>query len=275
MHQFPDDFKWGTATAAYQIEGAVREDGRGESIWDRFSHTPGKISDGTNGDIACDHYHLWPEDIKLMTELGVNAYRFSIAWPRILPNGKGAVNQSGLDFYSRLVDGLLEAGIEPAATLFHWDLPQALEEAGGWVNRDTAEYFEEYAGTVFRALSDRVRMWITHNEPWVVSIVGYGTAEHAPGLNDFGAAIKASHVLNLAHARAVRLFRNDFSDGGKIGITLNLAPFEPETVEDRDVAAIADGWRNRWFLDPPLRGRYPEDMTEFYSDRGWEVGIRD
>ncbi len=275
MQNFPDDFKWGAATAAYQIEGGVREDGRGESIWDRFTHTPGVVSDGSNGDVACDHYHLWQQDVGLMQTLGLNAHRFSIAWPRIFPDGRGTVNRRGLDFYSRLVDGLLTAGIEPAVTLYHWDLPQALEDRGGWVNRDTADYFTDYVNAVFTALSDRVGMWITLNEPWVVSMLGYGTGDHAPGLTDFGKAIRVSHVLNLAHAKAVRLFQSDFTETGRIGITLNLSPADPETDEDRDAALVADGFMNRWFLDPPLRGSYPTDMTELYAGLGWDPGIQD
>lgn len=275
MQNFPAGFKWGTATAAYQIEGAVQEDGRGESIWDRFTHTPGAVSDGSNGDVACDHYHQWEQDVGLMTALGLNAYRFSIAWPRVYPEGRGAVNKRGLDFYSRLVDKLLAAGIEPAATLYHWDLPQALQDRGGWVNRDTADYFTDYAHAVFGALSDRVGMWITLNEPWVISMLGYGTGEHAPGLRDFSKAIRVSHVLNLAHAKVVRLFRSDFAQGGKIGIALNLSPADPETDEDRDATAVADGYMNRWFLDPPLKGSYPADMTELYTGLGWDSTIHD
>src|SRR6476469_10010413 len=183
--QFPPAFVWGTATSSYQIEGAVHEDGRGESIWDRFSHTPGKIEDRSTGDVACDHYHLWRDDIALMKDLGLHAYRFSIAWPRIIPTGRGQVNQAGIDFYSRLVDGLLEAGIAPFATLYHWDLPQTLQDAGGWPARSTAEAFVEYADVISRALGDRVKKWITHNEPWCASILSYMIGEHAPGLHDF------------------------------------------------------------------------------------------
>lgn len=275
MQNFPAGFKWGTATAAYQIEGGALEDGCGESIWDRFTHTPGAVSDGTNGDVACDHYHLWKQDVQLMTALGLNAYRFSIAWPRVYPEGRGAVNRRGLDFYSRLVDELLTAGIEPAVTLYHWDLPQALQDKGGWVNRDTADYFTDYANAVFGVLSDRVTMWITLNEPWVISVLGHGTGEHAPGIRDYSKAIRVSHVLNLAHAKAVNLFRSDFARAGRIGLTLNLAPADPETDEDRDAAFVADGYMNRWFLDPPLRGSYPAEMTELYASHGWAPGIQD
>lgn len=272
---FPDGFRWGTATAAYQIEGAVTEDGRGESIWDRFSHTPGRIVDGTTGDVACDHYHRWQEDVRIMSELGLNAYRFSVAWARIIPEGKGRVNPAGIDFYSRLVDGLLEAGIEPALTLYHWDLPQALQETGGWQNRDTADYYTEYAYRVLDALGDRVNFWITFNEPWVFSFNGHGSGIHAPGIADMAAAIRVSHVANLAHAKTVNLFRSDFADSGRIGITLSLSPEMPETDEDHDAARVADGHANRWFLDPPLRGCYPEDMLDLYCDLGWRPGIED
>src|SRR3712207_3718859 len=182
--RFPDGFVWGTATASYQIEGAVQEDGRGESIWDRFSHTPGKTRNGDTGDVACDHYHRWREDVALMREIGLDAYRFSIAWPRVIPAGRSQVNQAGLDFYDRLVDGLLEAGIQPFATLYHWDLPQALQEEGGWANRDTAQDFADYAEVVARRLGDRVRSWITLNEPWVAAFIGNLEGRHAPGLRD-------------------------------------------------------------------------------------------
>jgi beta-glucosidase len=277
VQTFPADFRWGTATAAYQIEGAVTEDGRGESIWDRFTHTPGNIADGSTGDVACDHYHLWGRDIEIMKQLGLNAYRFSIAWPRVVPSGKGRINQLGLDFYSRVVDGLLASRIEPAVTLYHWDLPQALEDNGGWTNRDTADYFAEYAYTVLNALSDRVSMWTTLNEPWVAANQGYGSGEHAPGRHDEQAALAASHVLHLAHAKVVNLFRSDFADAGRIGISLNLVPMFPETEADSDVARVADGFMNRWFLDPVMRGEYPADMVELYSEAGrsLDIGERD
>src|SRR5215211_348426 len=204
---FPADFIWGAATAAYQIEGAVHEDGRGESIWDRFSHTPGKVTNGDTGDVACDHYHRWPEDIALMRELGLDAYRFSIAWPRILPTGRGAVNAAGLDFYDRLVDGLLAAGIAPYATLYHWDLPQALQDAGGWTNRATATAFAEYADVVARRLGDRVASWATHNEPLCTTIIGHLIGEHAPGLRDLGAAYQATHHVLLSHGLGAQALR--------------------------------------------------------------------
>jgi beta-glucosidase len=267
--EFPPGFLWGTATASYQIEGAVHEDGRGESIWDRFSHTPGKIQDGSTGDVACDHYHRWREDIGLMKELGLQAYRFSIAWPRILPNGRGAINQAGLDFYSRLVDALLAAGITPFATLYHWDLPQTLQDAGGWPDRATAEAFVEYADVTSRALGDRVKHWITHNEPWCVSILSHQIGEHAPGWHDWPAALAAAHHVLLSHGWAVPVLRQN-SPGAEVGITLNFTPATPASSSPEDVAATRwfDGFFNRWFADPLYRGAYPEDMVAAYTAEG-------
>ena len=204
---FPPGFIWGAATASYQIEGGVAEDGRGPSIWDTFSHTPGKVLNGDTGDVACDHYHRWREDVELMASLNLRAYRFSIAWPRILPQGTGAVNQAGLDFYSRLVDALLERGIEPLVTLYHWDLPQALQDRGGWPNRAIVDAFVHYADVVTRALSDRVTYWATHNEPFVFTFVGYMEGRHAPGLRDWRLATQAAHHALLAHGRAVPVIR--------------------------------------------------------------------
>lgn len=264
---FPDGFRWGVATAAYQIEGAAREDGRGESIWDRFSHTPGKTLNGDTGDVACDHYQRWPNDITIMQELGVNAYRFSVAWPRILPNGRGEVNEAGLAFYDRLVDGLLEAGIEPWVTLYHWDLPQALEDAGGWANRDTVEAFVEYTDIVTRRLGDRVQHWITINEPWVVSTLGYLWGVMAPGRQDLKESLAVAHSLLLAHGDAVEVIRRNVPDA-RVGITLNLASVYAESESDADHAAAkrVDGSMNRWFLDPVYQGSYPNDMLTLYGD---------
>ena len=268
--QFPRGFTWGTATASYQIEGAVSEDGRGESIWDRFTHTPGKIVDGSNGDVACDHYHRRREDVALMRDMGLQAYRFSIAWPRILPNGRGQINQRGLDFYSRLVDELLESGITPYPTLYHWDLPQTLQDRGGWPRRDTAEAFVEYADVVSRALGDRINRWITHNEPWCASILGYQMGEHAPGLHDWRAALAAAHHLLLSHGWAVPVLRRN-SPGAEVGITLNFTPATPASDREEDVAACRyfDGYFNRWFADPIFRGSYPEDMVAAYAEAGY------
>lgn len=266
---FPKDFLWGATTAAYQIEGAVGEDGRGKSIWDRFSHTTGKIANGETGDVACDHYHRYQEDIALMKKLGLKGYRFSIAWPRIFPEGKGGINQKGLDFYSKLADGLLEAGIEPMATLYHWDLPQTLQDNGGWANRETVHYFNDYAAVIFKALGDRIKLWITHNEPWVASFTGNALGEHAPGFNDYGLAVQVGHHLLLSHGLAVKTFRDLAVKNGKIGITLNLSPTYPasEAPEDKQAASIADGYYNRWFLDPIFKGAYPADLLKLFSDQ--------
>ena len=267
---FPSDFIWGVATSSYQIEGAWNEDGRSESIWDRFSHTPGKIKDGSNGDVACDHYHRWREDIALMQRLGIKSYRFSIAWPRILPEGRGQVNQAGLDFYSRLVDGLLEAGIEPCATLYHWDLPQVLQDQGGWTARATAEAFVEYAEVVSQALGDRVKRWVTHNEPWCASYLSYALGEHAPGLRDWPAAILAAHHLLLSHGWAVPVLRRN-SPGAEVGITLNVSLVLPASPSTADYAAFRrhDGNMHRWFLDPLYGRHYPADMVAEYSAAGY------
>jgi beta-glucosidase len=261
---FPPEFLWGAATASYQIEGAVSEDGRGESIWDRFCTIPGKVRNGENGAIACDHYHRYAEDIALMRELGLAAYRFSIAWPRILPTGRGDVNPRGLDFYDRLVDELLANGIQPFATLYHWDLPQALEDEGGWTNRATAEAFVGYAETVVRRLGDRVKHWITHNEPWVVAWLGYGMGRHAPGREEGAAgAFAAAHHLLLSHGLAVPVIRRECPDA-RVGLTLNLTPVYADTQDPADVAAAraVDGRLNRWFLDPIFRAEYPADVVE-------------
>jgi beta-glucosidase len=261
-----DGFAWGAATSAYQIEGAVGEDGRGESIWDRFCATPGKVRNGESGEIACDFYHRYPQDIELMRELGLNAFRFSTAWPRIVPDGRGRVNDAGLDFYDRLVDALLAAGVEPFLTLFHWDLPQALEERGGWVERGTVEAFGEYVAVVAARLGDRVRRWITHNEPWVAAWLGYGYGVHAPGRTGEANALAAAHHLLLSHGRAVEILRAAVP-GAQVGITLDLYHVEPATQseQDLDAARHADGMRNRWFLDPVFRGAYPADMLEEHA----------
>jgi beta-glucosidase len=264
--RFPQDFLWGAATAAYQIEGAVDEDGRGESIWDRFSRTPGRVRNGDTGAVACDHYHRYREDVALMSELNLKSYRFSIAWPRILPGGRGRVNQRGLDFYDRLVDCLLESGIEPFATLFHWDLPQVLEDEGGWPSRGTVEAFAEYTEAVARRLGDRVRYWATHNEPWCAAWLGYGWGEHAPGRRSKPDALAAAHHLLLSHGRAVEIFRRECPDA-IVGITLNPEHVYPVSDSPEDLAAARwhDGFKNRWFLDPLFRGTYPEDMLDDFG----------
>ncbi|MFI6905064.1 GH1 family beta-glucosidase [Nonomuraea sp. NPDC050394] len=248
-------FLWGAATSSYQIEGAFADDGRGPSIWDTFSRTPGKVRDGENGDVACDHYHRYLDDVRLMAGLGLRAYRFSVAWPRIVPE-RGVVNQAGLDFYRRLVDALLERGITPWPTLYHWDLPQYLEDAGGWPNRDTAYRFAEYAGIVHAALSDRVENWTTLNEPWCSALLGYANGEHAPGRAEPEQAVKAVHHLLLGHGLAVPLL------SGNIGITLNMSHVTPATTAPADVDAARriDGIQNRLFIDPVLLGAYPADV---------------
>ncbi|MCX4722376.1 GH1 family beta-glucosidase [Streptomyces sp. NBC_01306] len=267
-NSLPADFTWGVATAAYQIEGAVAEDGRSPSIWDTFSHLPGKIDNADNGDVACDHYHRWREDIGLMKQLGVDAYRFSVAWPRVVPGGDGPVNEKGLAFYDRLVDGLLEAGITPFPTLYHWDLPQTLQDRGGWPARETAEHFAEYAAVVARRLGDRVKDWTTLNEPLCSSWIGHLEGRMAPGLTDITAAVRASYHLHLGHGLATQAVRAAVP-GARVGIVNNLSPCEAATEreEDRAAAVRADGHTNRWWLDP-IHGRgYPQDMVDLYGVR--------
>ena len=264
---FPPGFLWGTATASYQIEGAATADGRGPSIWDTFSHTPGAVWNGDNGDIACDHYHRMDEDLDLLAELDVAAYRFSIAWPRVQPTGSGPANQKGLDFYRRLVDGLRARDIEPTVTLYHWDLPQPLEDKGGWWVRETAERYADYVDIVARAFGSDVERWITLNEPWCSSWLGYGAGRHAPGVQDIGKAAAANHHLLLAHGLAVPILRSAISSA-KVGITLNLGDHQPGSQHELDIAAAwrADGNLNRLFLEPVFHGQYPEDMLEHYRD---------
>jgi beta-glucosidase len=259
---FPVDFVWGAATSSYQIEGAWNEDGKGESIWDRFSHTPGQIKNGDTGDVACDHYHRWEEDVALMQTLGLHAYRFSVSWPRVLPAGRGAVSPAGLDFYDRLVDGLLGAGIEPFVTLYHWDLPQALQDEGGWPARATAEAFVEYADVLSRRLGDRVTHWITHNEPAVTAYTAHLHGRHAPGVQDMPTALQVAHHLLLSHGWAVNVLRQN-STGAEVGITLNVnysVPSSPSAY-DADLARRHDGMWYRWFLDPLVGWCYPGDIV--------------
>ena len=260
------DFLWGASTSSFQIEGAATEDGRGESIWDRFCATPGKVRNGDDGAVACDFYHRYRDDIGLMRELGIDAFRFSIAWPRILPDGRGRVNVAGLDFYDRVVDALLEAGIRPFPTLYHWDLPQALEDAGGWPARATAEAFVEYVDTVAARLGDRITDWTTHNEPFCSSWVGYGWGVHAPGRTSVADALAAAHHLLLSHGWAVEIIRRHSPDA-EVGIVLDSWPVQPasDDAADADAARIVDGIHNRWFLDAILRGEYPEDMLEHFA----------
>ena len=257
LRRFPDDFLWGVSTAAYQIEGAAGAGGRGPSIWDTFSHTAGKVRHGDTGDVACDAYNRLDSDLDLLTGLGVRAYRFSIAWPRIQPAGSGQVNQEGLDYYRRLVSGLRERGIEPVATLYHWDLPQPLEDAGGWPNRDTAERFAEYAAIVARSLGDGVARWITLNEPFVVANHGYRIGTHAPGRTDDAAAAAATHHLLLGHGLAVRAIRAELGTAAQVGFTLNLTVVRPTSDQAKAVAEEIEAETNRIFLDPVLTGQYP------------------
>lgn len=264
---FPKDFLWGAATSAYQIEGAWDQDGKGLSIWDTFSALPGKTYKGATGKIAADHYHRLKEDLKLMKEIGLNSYRFSVAWTRIQPDGSGSVNQKGLDFYDRLVDGLLEAGIEPIMTLFHYDLPQTLQDRGGWPVRETAQRFGEYASILSAHYSDRVSYWITHNEPWVTAVIGHFTGEHAPGSQDPTAAMQAAHHLLLSHGLAARALRDNAKRQIKVGIALNLTPVHPASNSPEDIAAAMryDGFANRVILDPIFRGRYPQDVLDSFG----------
>ena len=257
----PSDFAWGTSTAAYQIEGAVGEDGRGRSIWDTFSHTPGRTRDGDAGDVAADHYHRWREDVDIMRELGLNAYRFSIGWPRIQPAGSGPLEPRGVAFYDRLVDALLAAGISPVATLYHWDLPQPLDDAGGWPARDTAARFAEYAGAVGAALGDRVHTWITINEPWCAAFLGYASGVHAPGRTSAPDALAAAHHLNLAHGSAIAALRS-VAPQARLSVALNIHVIRPAGLGDDDAVRRVDAVGNRIFLGPILGSGYPGDLLD-------------
>ncbi|MES2306270.1 MAG: GH1 family beta-glucosidase [Gemmatimonadota bacterium] len=263
--RFPAGFLWGAATSAYQVEGSPLADGAGPSNWHRFVHEPGRIDNGDSGDIACDHYHRWADDVVLMRGLGLNAYRFSVSWSRILPSGRGSINKPGLDFYDRLVDRLLQYGIAPSVTLYHWDLPAALDDLGGWLNRDVAGWFADYAGVVVRALGDRVPMWTTLNEPWVVSDAGYLHGVHAPGHRSTAGTPLVSHNLLRAHGAGMQAIR---AEGGKsAGLVVNLEPKYPATDRAADVAATrrADAYMNRQFLDPVFLGSYPEELAEIFG----------
>ena len=259
----PFPFLWGTATSSYQIEGAASVDGRGPGIWDRFCAEPGKVRNGEDGSLACDFYHRYRDDIALVRELGVNAFRLSISWPRVLPDGHGRVNEAGLDFYDRVVDELLANGVEPVVTLYHWDLPAALEDAGGWPERSTAEAFSELAQVVAARLGDRVRWWITQNEPWVIAWLGYGYGIHAPGRTSTADAVAAAHHVLLSHGLATEVLQSA-APGSRVGVTVDLETVEAATDAAEDVAAAKafDGHRNRWYLDPLFRGAYPADVLE-------------
>ncbi|MDO3412748.1 GH1 family beta-glucosidase [Saccharibacillus sp. CPCC 101409] len=269
IFQFPEGFKWGTATAAYQIEGAAKEGGRGPSIWDTFSHTPGRVYNGDNGDVACDSYHRYEEDIELMKELGINTYRFSVSWPRILPDGDGELNREGLDYYHRFVDKLLEAGIEPFCTLYHWDLPQALQDAGGWENRRTIDAFVKYSDIMYREFSGKIKNWLTFNEPWCIAFLSNLIGVHAPGNQDLQVALNVAHNLLVAHGRSVSRFRELGADG-KIGIAPNVAwavPYskseDDQGAADRNIQVFSD-----WFLDPIYKGSYPKPLYDWFEQSG-------
>jgi beta-glucosidase len=266
VRNFPPGFVWGAATSSYQIEGAVAEDGRGPSIWDTFAHTPGAVAGGETGDVACDHYHRWAEDLDLLAGCGLDAYRFSVAWPRVQPTGSGPANQAGLDFYRRLADGLRDRGVTPFVTLYHWDLPQTLEDRGGWRARDTAVRFADYAGIVAAALAEFEPHWVTLNEPYCSAIVGYAEGRHAPGAREGHAALAAAHHLLLGHGLAVPRLR---AAGGRgVGITLNMSPAVPATGDPADLAAAdrQDLLVNRLFTDPVLGGTYPAGAAELWGE---------
>lgn len=276
IFQFPEDFRWGTATASYQIEGAYQEGGRGLSIWDTFAHTPGKVYDGHNGNIACDSYHRYEEDIALMKELGIDTYRFSVAWPRILPDGDGEVNREGIEFYHKFVDALLEAGIEPFCTLYHWDLPQALQDVGGWENRRTIDAFVKYAEIIFREFSGKIKFWLTFNEPWCIAFLSNLEGKHAPGKQDLQVALNVGHHVLVAHGLTVKLFR-EMKLEGQIGIAPNVAwavPYskrpEDRAACNRNIEVYAD-----WFLDPIYKGQYPSSLYEWFQQAGATPPVQD
>ena len=273
--RFPPGFLWGAATSAYQIEGSPLADGAGPSIWHRFAHTPGMVRDGDTGDVACDHYRRWPGDLDLMQTLGIKHYRFSIAWARVLPEGRGRVNAAGIDFYDRLVDGLLERGIEPMVTLYHWDLPAALDDQGGWLNPDSPHWFADYATAMYRRLDGRVRRWVTLNEPWVITDGGYLTGVLAPGHRSPYEAPRASHHLLLAHGDAVAAYRAEGRH--EIGLVVNLEPKSAasDSPEDRAATARADAYMNRQYLDPVFKGRYPAELGEIFGAAWPEWPVED
>jgi beta-glucosidase len=274
--QFPKGMKWGTATASYQIEGATTEDGRGLSIWDTFSKTPGKVLNGDNGDVACDSYHRYEEDVQLMKELGIDVYRFSVAWPRIFPNGTGEVNQAGLDYYHRLVDELIENGIEPMCTLYHWDLPQALQDKGGWNNRETIDAFVKYSEVMFKEFSGKIKYWITLNEPWCISFLSNYIGVHAPGNKDLQLATQISHHLLVAHGETVKKFR-ELGVDGEIGFAPNTTWLQPYSNKQEDIDACRReiAWFIEWFMDPVFKGEYPAFMVEWFENKGVTLDIQD
>ncbi|NMP22889.1 GH1 family beta-glucosidase [Sulfobacillus harzensis] len=270
---FPKDFIFGVATSSYQIEGAAFEDGRIPSHWDTFAHTPGKTVQGESGDVACDHYHRYPDDVAMIASLGLDSYRFSFAWPRILTEDR-KVNDKGIAFYHRLLDEMEKHGVTPAATIYHWDLPQWLADRGGWANRDSVGYFSDFAEVLFKHFGDRIGTWITHNEPWCASFLSYGMGHHAPGHRDWREAVLASHHLLLSHGEVVKGYRA-FNLKGEIGITLNLNVTDPKTDSEADIKAAerGDGFQNRWFLDPIFKGRYPSDMMDVFRPYVQDYGF--
>jgi beta-glucosidase len=272
--QFPENMKWGTATASYQIEGATNEGGRGPSIWDTFSATPGRVLNGDNGEVACDSYHRYEEDVAIMKDLGIDFYRFSVAWPRILPTGTGEVNQEGLNYYHRLVDSLLENGIEPMVTLYHWDLPQALQDKGGWDNRETIDAFVTYAEVMFKEFNGKVKKWITFNEPWCVSFLSNFIGVHAPGNRDLQLAVNVAHHLHVAHGRSVQKYR-ELGFGGEIGFAPNTTWLEPFSNKQEDIDACRRGVGEfvEWFFDPVFKGSYPQFLVDWFTAKGVTVPI--
>lgn len=268
QYAFPEKFYWGAATASYQIEGAVKEDGRGETIWDRFCKIPGAISNGDTGEIACDSYRRYKEDVAICKKLNLKAYRFSIAWSRIFPDGFGEVNRKGLQYYENLVEELLSNNITPFVTIYHWDLPQRLQEEGGWTNRQCIDHYLNYCRVLFKTFHGKVKHWITFNEPWVAAILGYATGMMAPGQRDYAEGLLAAHNMLVSHGKAVRLFR-EMMLPGEIGIVLNLSPRKPagDAPEDAAAACRNDGNNNRWFLEPLFKGSYPKDMLEYYRSK--------
>jgi beta-glucosidase len=268
--KFPEGFLWGVASSAYQVEGAYNEDGKGESIWDRFTHIPGKTVD--TGDVSCDHYHRYKEDVELLKYLDVKAYRFSISWTRVFPEGYGKPNVKGMEFYKNLVNLLLENGIKPTITLYHWDLPQKLQDIGGWANPLVSDYFEQYARYVFSELGELVPIWITHNEPWVAAFMGYATGKFAPGISDYTTALLVSHNILLSHGKAVKAYR-EMGFKGEIGITLDLFPPRPASSNEEDIKAARRDTASHlsWFADPVFKGCYPKDMVEWYKEKGIQL----
>lgn len=272
--EFPKDFKWGAATAAYQIEGAADKDGRKPSIWDTFSKTPGKVYNGDTGDIACDSYHRYEEDVELVADLGAEMYRFSVSWPRIFPDGTGEVNRAGVEYYHRLVDSLLAKGIEPMCTLYHWDLPEALQEKGGWNNRETIDAFADYAAFMFKEFQGKIKKWITINEPWCVSFLSNYIGEHAPGNQNLQLATDVAHHVMVAHGSAVIRFRESGVEG-EIGYAPNVTWYEPFSTnrEDIDACDRANAWNLEWFFEPVFKGSYPKFMLDWFADKGTTPSI--